>query len=340
MPHSKHWVSQSVLRDAAIKPATLRAYDRNLNKFLTHTRLTLPQLFTLTPSRVDRLLSAFFDHSYDTGGSYDYASQTLFGLIYRRPTLRSLLGESRLRLRGWGQLKVSRSHPPITWELTVLFAVTMASWSFHSEAVAILVAFDCYLRVGELTRLVYRDVVMPHDPRLGSAHTGMALHLGITKTGLNQWVSMQNDDIAKVLLQYVRSRSFAPTDRIFPFTPHRLRALLRSVSSAHGLGSTPFVPHSFRHGGATNDYLRGRTIEQIMYHGRWKSMESARRYIQQGRSMMISVPVASSLNDAGAAYASRLVSMMAMMRRDHPAAGVVSTTSQRRVTFDANAKKK
>jgi hypothetical protein len=51
----------------------------------------------------------------------------------------------------------------MTWELTVMFAMTMASWGYHCEAVATLVAFDCLLRVGEVTRMVAIDVGMIRD---------------------------------------------------------------------------------------------------------------------------------------------------------------------------------
>jgi hypothetical protein len=77
------------------------------------------------------------------------------------PVLRLKLNRSRMCLRGWSRIRETRSHPPMTWELTVMFAMTMASWGYHSEAVATLVAFDCLLRVGEVTRMVATDVIMP-----------------------------------------------------------------------------------------------------------------------------------------------------------------------------------
>ena len=93
--------TSSTLRDAALSKATLRTYNNNVNKFLTHTRLSLSQLIGLAPSLVDQRLSEYIDDLFAQHGSFDYASQTVFGLIYRRPTLRNHLGESRLRLRGW-----------------------------------------------------------------------------------------------------------------------------------------------------------------------------------------------------------------------------------------------
>jgi integrase len=265
---------RSQLRDAALAPATLRAYTLNLDRFLHFTRLDLPHLTTLTPTQIDLRLSEYIDASFASRGSYDYACQALFGLVYQCPALRYQLGESRLRLRGWKRLKTHRSHPPVTWELTAVFSTITAKWGRHAEAVGTLLAFDCYLRVGELTRLTYSDVILPNDPRTGSAHKGMALRLATTKTGDNQWVAVSRSVVANTLQEYLLAYPFLSSDRIFPFTPSAFRHLLHDVTSSVGLQEVPYVPHSFRHGGATCDFLLGATIEQIQFRGRWESMRS------------------------------------------------------------------
>lgn len=308
----------STLRDAAIADATRRAYDKNLNLFLKYTHLSLTQLLSLSSTRVDHLLSTYIDHCFATNGSYDYACQTVFGLIYRCPRLRLKLGEARLRLRGWKRLYKAKSHPPITWEITVVFSATLAKWGYHPQAIACLLAFDCYLRIGELTRLQYSDVVMPNDPRTGSAFKSMALRLAITKTGPNQWVSLRNDQVKNALLTYLRSYPFLSTSPIFPFSPNNFRYLLREVASAVGLGHVPYVPHSFRHGGATCDFLRGNTIEQIMFRGRWVSMESARRYIQTARALLMLHHVPTDVNQSGKALAPHIDRVMKLLLESVP----------------------
>lgn len=325
--------SSSELRDAALAPSTLRSYTINLNKFLTFTRLNLPSLIALPPPIVDQRLSEYIDDLFAQRGSYDYACQAVFGLIYRHPPLRLKLGESRLRLRGWKRLKQHRSHPPITYELTVVFAATMSKWGRHAEAVATLLAFDCFLRVGELTRLTYHDVVMPNDPRLGSGDYRMAVRLAKAKTGLNQSVSLSNTLIESVLHSYMLSRPFLEHDRIFPFPPSSFRTLIRQVACVHGLGAIPYVPHSFRHGGATYAHLRGATIEQIMYRGRWVSLESARRYIQTARALLIMLTIPERLNDIGAALAPHVDVMMSLLIDTVPSAA----RADRRVWFRAHA---
>ena len=48
-----------------------------------------------------------------------------------------------------------------------------------------------------------------------------------------------------------------------------------------------YVFHSLRHGGATHDYLAGVPLEEILHHGRWASVASARHYIQAGRALLM-----------------------------------------------------
>lgn len=324
----------SILRDAALAPATLRAYRLNLDRFLRHTRLNLSQLLLLPPSQIDLRLSAFIDHLFSVRGSYDYACQALFGLVYQCPSLRLQLGESRLRLRGWKRLKKHRSHPPITWELTVVFATVMAKWGRHAEAVATLLAFDCYLRVGELTRLLYADVVQPNDPRTGSAHRTMALRLAVTKTGPNQWVALARSDVAVALQDYLAAFPFLAGDRIFPFSASSFRHLLRDVAVSIGLDHIPYVPHSFRHGGATCDYLQGATIEQIQFRGRWESMRSARRYIQTARALLIMYDIPATLHAVGISLSGHVVSVLGILRESVPLAHKATFARlRRRVRF-------
>ena len=310
-------ITTSTLRDAALAPTTLRAYNKHLSIFLSFVGCSLRALLRRPPQQIDALLARYIDSRFAQQGSYEYACQALFGLIYRCPALRLQLGEARLRLRGWKkilqQLRQSRSHPPLTWELTALFATVMAKWGRHAEAVATLLAFDCYLRVGELTRLTYEDVLQPNDPRVGSAYTGMALRLGVTKTGPNQSVTLAKPQVQTVLLHYLGAYPFLTHQRIFPFSPDAFRLLLRQVAEALGLGHIPYVPHSLRHGGATYDYLRGHTVEQVMFRGRWVAMESARRYIQTSRALLIMLHIPAQLGYTAAIMAPHVDSLLPLL---------------------------
>ena len=51
---------------------------------------------------------------------------------------------------------------------------------------------------------------------------------------------------------------------------------------AIGANATFYVPHSLRHGGATQAYLDGMSLDNVGHLGRWRSLTTARRYIQTG----------------------------------------------------------
>lgn len=326
------------LRDLALAPSTIKAYTKQLNHFLTHTSTTLQDLPSLSDRRIDMLLSDFINHLFHSGAPFGYAAHTVGGLVHHLPHLRSKLFESHLRLRGWTRHRTTSSHPPLTWELTVVFAALMSAWGHHSESLGLLLSFDCYLRVGELTSLRKCDIIMRDDARLGRSHTKMALWLPKTKTGLNQWVTVNSDTVATLLETHIRTLPVSTelTDRVFPFSPSVLRKLIRRCSDFCGLAA-PYVPHSLRHGGATRDFLCGVRIEDIMFRGRWKAMESAKRYIQTGRGLLAAQQVPQHINTLGIAIDDCLVSFMQLLRLSVPSVTKSSRLARprrRHIRFD------
>jgi integrase len=184
-----------------------------------------------------------------------------------------------------------------------VLVVTLLRNGSHAEAVAMLLAFHCYLRVGELTRLRLCDFVLPGE--MGRAHGRMAVCIPLAKTGRNQWVTLADAAIASVVCGWLsRRRRVSPADstRVFPFTPDHLRQMMQRACAVTGVSATPYVPHSLRHGGATHDYLLGASIEQIMDRGRWRGMDSAKTYLQTGRVLLASQHLPASLVRLGADY--------------------------------------
>jgi integrase len=309
------FVPRLPLQDLALAPASLTSYNRSLRNFLIHSRLSPQQLLTEPAMRLDRLLAVYIQHSFDTASPFTYAAHALHAVVYHRPDVKSQLYISRQCLKGWERVKTTASHPPLTWELTVAIACWLARAGFHAPAVAMLVAFDCYLRVGELTRIRLRDVVMPSDARMGDAHTGMAVCLARTKTGLNQSVALHRPAVAAVLCGWIQSiQSLSGPDAnpvIFPFSADRLRHLMRTACVHLGVGHTAYVPHSLRHGGATADFLLSGSIERVQFRGRWKSMESVRTYVQTARALLAAQAVPATLNALGKQLSAELVPVMA-----------------------------
>ena len=332
------------LRDRAVSATTLAIYNRSLSRFLSHTRLPLFLFLSLSPRQLDTRLTLYIEHLFESSAPFDHASHALHAVVFRRPELRSgmALPLARQSVRAWARTKLSVSHPPLTWELAVLFAVTMSSSGHHAAAVALLLSFDGYLRVGEMTRLVARDIIVPNDSRVGSAYTGMALALGKTKTGLNQSVTIRRESVTNVMMHWMRSQGLlhhsASRQLVFPFSPAYFRRVLHSTKESLGLGATPYVPHSLRHGGATYDFMRGASINDVMLHGRWQQMKSASRYVQTGRALLAANAVPPRLNQQGLFLSDRLERVLTRLMDTVPlvpSRSLAAAATRRTVTFAA-----
>jgi integrase len=196
--------------------------------------------------------------------------------------------------RGWQRKKPAVPHPPISWELAVVMAYQMKRAGKPLYALATLLGFDCFLRNGEVVNLLRSDVADASDPRVATSYTGMALRLRDTKTGKNQWVTVLNPAVIKLLRERVKSLK-SPMDRLFPFSSDQFRDVFRATADNLGLSRT-YVVHSLRHGGATKAFLDGMPIAEIKKRGRWRADKSADHYIQSGPALLLqqSVPVSYS----------------------------------------------
>jgi integrase len=324
------------LQDLALAPTSLKSYNKQLSSFLVFSRLSHQQFLSLPGSGLDHRMALFIQHLYDSHSSFAYASQALHGCVYQRQDVKQRMLQSRQCLRGWDRVRDRRSHPPLTWELTVLIAVVLSRSGFHAPAVAMLVGFDTYMRVSELTSILCCHITLPDDSRMGSIDAGItAVHLPKTKTGNDQSVEINNPDVAIILQRWALARAcMVPLSvsrvRVFDFTPDFFRRLIRNAAVSLGV-TTQYVPHSLRHGGATYDWLRTRSIEFVQFRGRWSSMESARLYIQQCRAKQAAVQVPEHLHRLGVVFGSALPFLFHHLHAAVPE--IVPRTRGRRVTF-------
>ena len=279
------------LREASVRPPTLRKYRSALalfsrwagSRFSPHA----------SADTIDDLLSEYFHYLYLRHVGRSVAVCTFYALVLYYPRLRSSLAGAAADLRGWARLAPSVSYPPIPFSFVALMAIALAKSPQYGQryGFALILAFHCYLRCGELLGLRACDIVLPER----SSDT-VALSLRFTKTGPNQWVTVTSLLVARCLLR-LRS-SLAPRSPLFPFSASSLRAAFYWALSQCGIPGD-FVLHSLRHGGATSDFLRGVPIEDVLHRGRWASNKSARRYIQAARAFALTQDISDSLRSAG-----------------------------------------
>jgi integrase len=311
--------SGDLLRDAALSSGTLRNYKKNFTWFLEHEGFTLRRFLDLPAERVDQALCNFINFLFASGKNKTYANQAFYGAVHIRPDLRVRLAlpRSQQSLRGFHRLQASVPHPPLTWELTVAIAVTLARSGYHGHAFAMLLAFDCYLRVGEFTRLRCSDVAFPQDARMGSAHRHTLLRLRVTKTGKEQSVTVRDPAVVALLHIWVahvsREGHGRPDGFLFQFTAEHFRRHMHRAAEVLGVGHVGYVVHSLRHGGATRDHMEGMLLADVMARGRWAAHKSALHYIQKGPAYLAALNTPQLIHDLGRACDAELVAVFAFL---------------------------
>jgi integrase len=322
----------STLRRSGLAPSTYSAYYRAVSIFLRDTSLTPFDLTTLPLDDIDLYVSAWIESEYEAGGSRGYGENLKFGLHFFFPRLKNRLHEAHLRLKGWKRKPkvASKSYPPLPRNVVCVMAVTLATQGAARAAVALLLSFDCYLRVNECMRLRRRDVTIPYDSRLGEPYLHVAVHLRHTKTLENMTVMVRDPVVARLLHRCMVG--LQPRDYIFPFSAHHFRqTYFHAVCSQLELDTFGFVPHSLRHGGATHDFvLDGKSEEYITRRGRWASQKNAHRYVQTLAAVDLTFRVPVELNQEGQEYNMYLEAVMdAAVDGDLPSLPPLPSTARR-----------
>ena len=313
------------LIDAAYAESTAKRYRGAAHRFLQW--LLDAGEDPSTSNDMDQLLCEYFHDIYITneGRNRSLAEKTLSAMGMYFPEFRGSLHSASLALRGWRRLKPSIPHPPITWSLTVVLAMLMVHDGREAYGLGTLLAFDCYLRVGELAGLTlgdFIDATDSADARVDPEYKKMALRLGKTKTGPNQFVEVRDPDVQALLKRFVsrrfrEERGLSRTRRrkrpLFGFKTSSFRRVFKQTCALLDLPAN-YVPHSLRHGGATRDHLQGKALEDILARGRWASTKSARHYIQAGPALLLNTQVPAVLANAGRIIAADLQTSFTLMQ--------------------------
>lgn len=295
------------LHRAALAASTLDKYTRATRKFIQWCRengedaRTVPEL--------DELLNEYTHHCWEFGGNKSNAVNALWGTIHFLFGVHSYQFPMTLRcLKGWNKLQPSQPWAPLTWEQACVIAVHFTLRGRFDMAVGCLLAFDCLLRNGEMTHLHVADIAFESDPRIGSSFPDVGLRLRKTKGGPNQYTKLRRPEVKDLLREWISTRHGS---MLFDFTSDDFRRVFRAICNDLGF-SNMYVPHSLRHGGATDLWLLTRDLDRVMIAGRWKSKRSARHYIQDCCALLMALSILPSVTSAGKAFASDIRRALAL----------------------------
>lgn len=178
--------------------------------------------------------------------------------------------------------------------MLIALAIKMLAKHDVTAGVALLLQFDCYLRVSELCSLRIH-ILQPDSKKLyqpATAQHGYGFRSGAaviitipeSKTGKFHSVAIASKEIEDILLAYIKYRqSHIRSDQpLFGMTTAQYSDTLQLYCNKLQLTQHNYTSHSLRHGGAAYHYmLRGAgQLQNIMFRGRWKSESSIQVYLQ------------------------------------------------------------
>lgn len=302
---------------ASYAKSTFQKYSDAVSDFLLYCDDL--SLDTTSSRDFDVYLTEYLFFLYRSSRGKGKASATVYGILSFMPHLKSHLHLSLQFLKGINRLQPAKAYPPLTWDLTCAIAVRMILNGSYRAGIGCLLAFHCFLRVGELSGLRPADVVDARASiaRIGVAAPHMVLILRHTKTGPNQEVTVTDTTLATLVRGLVRATAagdpvFCQSSAAFRSRFHRACRDLRLKDH--------YVPHSLRHGGATRAFLEGTPMEDILLRGRWAVHKSAKHYIQSGRVLLAAAEIPLSLRLLSASIA-RHLSTIISLSQSHLARG-------------------
>lgn len=274
----------------SVKVATYRAYNADLGDFSAW--LSEHGLWPRfgDPIEADILLADYFADRFDEApqrGTLQHCRNIHAAVLMAVPHYRGSLGRSARVLRGWDSAVPPKPSLPATRGVTLGIAYHMFSSGRDAAAVVTLLAFECYFRIHEVLRLDVSDILWRGHPLLGPDYAYEAgIRIGKAKTGQNQFVAVRDPLVAAVLRRYLAGRTSGP---VFPLNYDSYRACLDAACKA--LQLPHLTAHSFRRGGATQDYLDGKPIDYVQDRGRWKVRETCKLYVDMARALLVTMAI-------------------------------------------------
>lgn len=293
------------LRARRLKDRTVAVYESGVNSFLAFCERNR---FPIDSAhRADYYLAVYIQSLYSSGKPKSNASAALFGFLNRFPYMtKHHLRLSCNMMAAFDRVRPSHPHPPITWPVAVAIASVIARSGELPKAIAVLVMHHCLLRANETLNIRIADIALPHDHRLGlpSSSVRSTIRLAATKTGTNQSVTVEDDQVQQLLGYLIRGRPI--DERVFDCSYEQMRASFQRACTTLHIDGWGITPHSCRHGGTTMLLLAGKSVRDIKVRGRWRSDQSVQRYIQQYEAALLTRQLPAAVHEAGAAVAADL----------------------------------
>ncbi len=272
------------LEDLVVKKATLAKYHSHFNRFMVWAEEN--ELSLCSAEDTDATAANFIESLWADGFGKAEGSYLLAALQHMVPSLKNQLPLSWRLMKTWTKNELPTRAVPLGAQSVLAFAGLFWAWEEHALSAGILLAFDLFLRTGELFCIRRSDVEFFPG--------GATVQLLETKSSARQIHSERMliwDKTALLALRFL-CRGKSPPDRLVDSSAIRFRSLWHRAVAFFLLEDFYILPYSLRRGGATSAFRAGVSFDQLLVRGRWTHQRTARIYLdealQQSASMTFS----------------------------------------------------
>lgn len=263
-----------------LRQSTINEYKRDVGYFKTWLKRKKYRPGT-NPDEVDRLLTQYAVEQYSKADGHGLRAieRAKAGLVFYIPELKNKLPLTDLSIQGWRRVAPAKPHECMPEEIAYLLAHDIFLAGHPDIATGVLLALDCYLRIGDVCTLRESDIIPTGKDRSPFA---VAVALDKTKTGQMQSALVRPPFLGKMLLRVKEQRITleGPGAKLISVSANTIRSVMKKSLKKLGIHQR-LTFHSLRYGGATRDTLNNSlTPEGIMHRGRWRSKKSMAGYVK------------------------------------------------------------
>eukprot|EP00435_Cladocopium_sp_Y103_P063778 s336_g25.t1 len=259
------------LETRSVREPTLKDYQRRLELF--NKWLMIQQLRPIDATSMDECLVEYLQDLFDDGKGVNDGVRTLAAIRFFQPSMAMSLLRSSRALKGWHLASPPLQRMPLPIEVLTAIMGVMLIKGHVEEPLRLFLQFMTYLRPGECSNLLVKQVVAPqHSVHQVFNYWAILLNpsedLIPGKTGVFDGSVIIDSDIwiGPFLTQLVRNRN--PEAPLWRTDHATLRAMFNSAVESLGLQELGVTLYTLRHGGATHDILaRRRTMLEIKQRG-------------------------------------------------------------------------
>ena len=260
------------LRDFTVTQKTKARYESAVSKIL-------PFLESQDDtSDLDGLVCDFMELQWSRDEAVGYIADVLSGLHFFMPELRGTLRHSWRLFRQWRRVEAPQRAPPLT--VWIVKAVIARALEIDQLAFAALfaVGYHCLLRTGELLALQFKDLELSSETGVISLYSSKS---GL-RTGTEEAVAVRDPLVLDLPRTLAVSQRFCPGQKLWPYSAQFFRNRFAEHMRFFRISHLQMKPYSLRRGGATFLLQIGLPLDTILLRGRWRSLNVARLYLQDG----------------------------------------------------------